>query len=201
MQTSEFSIEREIQFMIKYQLTADELFLMKLILLSQNGHEEYLNEFFTQSKLNCSIRDLLMSLQEKGIIVKSYKVPEQGTIFEPNDVEFNKRVITSFYQHSEDLGTELFNNYPYYTVINGKTFSLRNIAKNFKTFDDFCFEYGKSIKFDPEKHKEILELIEFGKENNLIHSGLCDFIISRQWDTLKHYKEEGLGTFETNELV
>ena len=30
MQTSEFSIEREIQFMIKYQLTADELFLMKL---------------------------------------------------------------------------------------------------------------------------------------------------------------------------
>ena len=57
MKNLELSIDREIQFMIKYQLTADELFFMKLIFYAQEDHEEYLHEFFSQNQLTTDPRD------------------------------------------------------------------------------------------------------------------------------------------------
>lgn len=201
MRQVEFSIDREIDFMNKYNLTADEFFLIRLIFLAQDDHEEYLSKFFTHNQLGYQVIDLLKSLQEKGIINKSYEVPEKGTIFDPQEVEFNKRVIDQFYQHSQDLGAELFEAYPAFTTINGKLFSLRNIAKGFKSFDDFCFYYGKSIHFNRQEHQKILELLEFGKDNNCINSGIVDFVVSKQWTVLEMMKDEDFGTFNTNELI
>ena len=201
MHQLEMSIDREIEFMIKYQLTADELFLIKLIFYAQEEHPEYLSMFFSQNQLGYEIIDLLHSLQDKGMINKSYKIPEKGSVFNPRDVELNKRALDSLLQHSQDMGMELFNEYPPFIIINGKTFSLRNIAKNYKSFDDFCWDYGKNIKFNQEKHNQILELVKYGKENNLINSGICDFIISHQWETIELLRDEGFGTFDTNELI
>ena len=201
MHKFELSLERELDFMIKYGLTSDELFLMKLIFLSQDGHNEYLTKFFNECSLGMPILDLLTSLQKKGVINKSYTIPCKGTVFEPKDVEFNKQVLKGFLQHSEDMGMELFQSYPAMTVINGKTFSLRNIAKFYKSFDDFCFDYGKSIKFDPVKHQEIMDILEWATENNLVHSGIGDFVISRKWLDYEAMKDGGMGTFNTNELV
>lgn len=201
MKHLELSIDREIDFMIKYGLTADELFLYKMIHFAQDEHPEYLSNFFSQNQLGSSILDLLKSLQDKGIINKSYKIPEKGTIFNPRSVDLNENVTRSFMQHSQDLGLELFEAYPNFTMINGKAFSLRNIAKNFKSFDDFCWEYGKAIKFNPLEHQRIMELLAYGVENNLIHSGICDFVISRQWQTIEAFQNGELETFNTNELV
>lgn len=201
MTNFELSLDREIDFMNKYGLTADELFLMRLIFLAQEDRDDYLKKFFGENALGLPITDLLKSLQEKGVINRSYQIPKKGTVFKPKDVEFNKQVLKGFLQHSEDLGMELFENYPNSTVINGKTFSLRNIAKFYKSFDEFCFAYGKEIKFDPKKHSEILELLEWGKENNLINSGISDFIISRRWIDLEEMRNGGMGTFNTNELI
>lgn len=201
MKKYELSIDREIEFMIKYQLTADELFLMRLIFYAQEGHEEYLSNFFTQCKLGTKILELLKSLQDKEIINKSYKLPQEGAIFKPQDVEFNKLVLKSFMQHSEDMGMELFENYPAMTTINGKVYSLRNITKLYKNIDEMAWEYGKAIKFNPETHAHIMELLEYGKENDLISSGICDFIASRKWLDLEEMKEGEMGTFKTTELV
>lgn len=201
MHKFELSLDRELDFMIKYGLTADELYLTRLIFLAQDGHEEYINRFFKECSLGLPILDLLKSLQEKGIINKSYTIPTKGTVFEPKDVDFNKQVLKGFLQHSEDMGMELFQAYPAMTVINGKTFSLRNIAKFYKTFDEFTFAYGKEIKFDPQKHQEILEILEWAKENNLVHSGLCDFIISRKWLDYQEMKDGGTTLFDSTESI
>ena len=167
----ELSIDREIDFMIRYGLTPDELFLIKLIWYAQDGHNEYLSEYFSENQLTLELRDVLLSLQTKGIINKSYEVPQKGSILNPQDVDFNKNVVNSFLKHSQTLGMELFEAYPAYTVINGRTFSLRNVTKLFKSLDDMCFEYGKAIKFNPDLHQEVLELLEWGKENGHINSG------------------------------
>ena len=201
MHQVELSIEREIQFMNKYQLTPDEFFLMKLIFLAQEEHEEYLSMYFTQNQLNNDIRTVLETLQNKGVINKTYKIPPKGTEFNPQDVDFNKRVIEQLYHHSQDLGMELFDAYPAYTNINGKMFSLRNIAKNFKSFDEFAFTYGKSIKFNEQEHKRVLSLLEWAKENGHVTSGICDFVISQQWRTYELLKDGDFGIFNTNELV
>jgi len=201
MHKFELSLERELDFMIKYGLTAEEFYFMRLIFLAQDGHKEYLSKFFKEGSLGLPILDLLTSLQQKGVINKSYTIPAKGEVFEPIDVEFNKQVLKGFLQHSEDLGMELFNSYPAMTVINGKTFSLRNIAKFYKTFDEFCFAYGKEIKFDPVKHQQVLDILEWAKENNLVHSGIGDFIISRKWLDYQDLKDGGSALFDTMESV
>ena len=118
MKNLELSIEREIDFMIHYNLTPDELFLMKLIWYAQDGHNEYLSEYFSENQLTLELRDVLVSLQKKGVINKTYEVPQKGNILNPQDVDFNKNVVNSFLKHSQTLGMELFEAYPAYTIIN-----------------------------------------------------------------------------------
>lgn len=187
--------------MTKYGLTADELFVIRLIFYAQDDHEEYIQRFFSQNELTKPLREILISLQEKGIINKSYTIPESGQSFNARDVDFNKTVMKSFLQHSSEMGMELFMAYPSHTVIDGKMFSLRNISKLYKSIDEMSFNYGKSINFAPEKHQEVLELLEWGKDNNLIRSGICDFISSMGWITLKELKDNDMGIFNTNTLV
>jgi hypothetical protein len=190
MKKNEMSIDREIMFMTKYQLTADELFVLRLIFYAQEGHDEYLSSFFSECQLGHSLKSILQSLQAKGIISKSYVVPEAGSVLKATEVKLDASAVSQFMQHSTDMGMELLEAYPAYTVINGRRFSLRNISKHFKNLDDMCWHYGKAIQFDLQKHVEILELLEYGKANNLIHSSLTDFIISHGWLAIEAYKNE-----------
>ena len=119
----EMSIDREIQFMIKYQLTADELFVLRLIFYAQEGHDEYISMFFRDCQLGHSLKSILQSLQAKGIINESYVVPEEGSVFNAADVDLNESALYQFLQHSTDMGMELFEAYPAYTNISGRTFS------------------------------------------------------------------------------
>lgn len=201
MKNLELSIEKEIEFMNRYQLTADELFLIRLIWYAQDEHPEFLENYFSRNSLGKSVRELLMCLKDKEIIKKTYRIPEKGEEFNPDDVEFNQNATKSFLRHSEELGMDLFNNYPSYTYIDGKYFSLRNPTKLFKTMDEMCFAYGEAIKFNPEKHQEVMELLEYAKENNLINSGICQFIVERQWDMYRQMRDGGEGTFKTSQLV
>ena len=201
MKYIELSFDREIELMTKYQIFPEELLFIKLVFLAQEDHPEYLSKYFSQMPLKGAPRDTMLSLQEKGIINKSYKIPEKGQTFNPLDVDFNKLFMKSYLQHSYDMGIELFMNYPAFIIINGKHFSLKNIDKSFKSLDDFTFAYGKAIKFDVEKHKEILELLEWGKEVNVLNYGIVEFITSLKWNEIKELKDSGLTTFNTSELL
>lgn len=201
MKYGELSIDREIDFMIKYNLTADELFVIRLIFYAMDDHDEYIKNYFSSCELTKPLREILEDLQDKGIINKSYIVPDKGEIFNAKDVDFNKNVIKSFLQHSNKMGMELFMSYPTTTIINGKVFSLRNITKLYKSIDDMSFQYGKMISFNPDKHQEIMELLEYGKENNLISGGICDFIASMKWEDLKELKDGGVTIYDNIESL
>lgn len=200
MTNENWSLDLELKLMVKYNLTAHELLTVKLIFLSQDGDSSFLNTYFSNN-LGAKLRDTLISLQSKGIINKSYKIPEEGSKFIPNNVEFNSLFINSYLQHSNDLGMELFMAYPIFTTIDGKNFSLRNVTKSFKSIEDFCFAYGKAIKFNKEKHKEVLELLEYGKEINYIRFNICEFVISQKWMEIEQLRKEGLDPFNTSELL
>lgn len=201
MKYIELSFDREIDLMIKYQVYAEELLFIKLVFLAQEGHAEYLSKYFSQMPLKGAPRDTMLSLQEKGVINKSYKVPEKGQTFNPLDIEFNKNFMKSYLQHSYDMGMELFMKYPNFIIINSKQFSLKNIAKVFKSIDDFAFAYGKAIQFNIDKHNEILELLDWAKEVNILNYGIVEFITSLKWNEIKELKDSGLTTFNTSELL
>lgn len=198
MTNENWSLYGELNLMLKYNLTAHELLTVKLIFLAKENHKNELVRYFTNVK-DIPLKDTLQSLQNKSVILKSYKIPNKGESFIPEDVEFNSQFINSYLQNSNDLGMELFMNYPSFTVINGKQYSLRNVTKLYKSIDDMCFAYGKAIRFNPEQHQKIMELLQFAKDNNLIRSGICDFIESRQWLTIEDIKNGGSVVFDAME--
>ena len=69
--------------------------------------------------------------------------------------------------------------------------------------DDFCFAYGKAIKFNPDMHNKIMETLEFGKENNLIHYGISEFVISMKWLEIEELQNSGgtLNGYNNSELL
>lgn len=84
--------------MEKYRLTAEEVLLIDLLFLAsiEEGHKEYLVKYFTMPVTRTNLRDLLLSLQAKGIITKQYKVPDKGQKFDPECVIFNQNFLNNY---------------------------------------------------------------------------------------------------------
>lgn len=168
--------------MVTYHLTGEELLLVYLTFLARDeegGHSEYFSKWFNGGGKD-RLRDLFTSLQEKGIILKSYN----PSSYIPNEIEFNKNFLKGWVKGSGEMGQELFQNYPSFGIINGKYIPLRDISKRFASLDDFFFFYAKEIGHDPEKHKKIMDILNWGKANNLVSFSILNFVLSHQWEAL-----------------
>lgn len=182
------NLENELCLLEKYKLTPTELFAVKVILLASEELEIEPLQRFNQI-LNGGLRLELERLQNKGIILQSYKLPKPGTQFIPEDVTFNKNFIKQFYRASFDMGEELFNAYPQFTTVQGQVYNLRRVSKKFNDLEDAFAKYGKVIKYNPDTHSEIIELVEWGINNGYNFTTLDDFICDRGWLSLKAFKE------------
>lgn len=106
--------------------------------------------------------------QEKCIL-NSILVTEKFTSFL---YEGQDSVIIS----EEDAFNELFFAYPPFINIQGRMVSARTIS-----IELGGHTYHRIIKGQRSQHKEIIEYVEFGKNNNMINMGLSKFLESRQW--------------------
>ena len=178
--------------MEKYGLTPTELFVVKVLYLyKENYPEAYIVRYLNIPDNKKTFRDTLVSLQNKGVILKSYKIPNAGDEFQPDEVEFNKNFDKTFCRSAFDMGKDLFDHYPMFGTINGNTVSLRGVSKKFDSLEDFFRFYGKEIKWDPDLHQEILDLIDWEQNNNVgyICFSLATFVIEHKWEELKALKE------------
>lgn len=178
-----FNLEEQVVLLEKYKINSDELLFITIILFIQEGDNNPYIQLYFSLPTSCrgSIRDLLISLQEKQVIIKEYKIPPAGTQFIPEDVSFNKNFIKNFYKGSFWIGKELFENYPLSTIVNGTEYKLRRVSKKFDSLEDAYRAYGKAISWKPDVHQHILELIEWGKNNNYQFTTLSDFIVDNDW--------------------
>lgn len=179
-------IDTILNLLITYDLTSDELLLIYLTFLARDeeGHPEYFAKWFSNGGNN-KLRSLFESLKQKGFIHKDYNT----NTYDPNEIPFNKNFIKSWLKNSGEMGQELFDAYPSWGQINNKTIPLKNIAKKFNTLDEFFFAYSSAIKHNPETHKEVMEILNWAKENGKITSGILDFVISQQWIALKQLRD------------
>lgn len=187
------SYDNQLPILEKYKLTPNEYYILLSLLNIQDGNStEDLSRFLNISVEHKKIfRDSLVSLQNKGIILKSYKIPNSGEKFNPLDVEINKNVVKTFWKASFELGSELFETYPMFAMINGAIVSIRSISKKFNTPEDAFRYYGKVINWNPEKHQEIIDLIKWEQNNEVhfINMSLSSFIIDRKWNELQALKD------------
>ena len=67
--------------------------------------------------------------------------------------------------------------------------TLRNISKKFGTFEEFFFFYSSQIGHNPDKHKEIMEILDWAKQYGKITYGILEFVTSHKWEELKYLKD------------
>ncbi len=188
-------LKQQLSFCEKYRISPNELLLLEILLIAQEGDEpEIVKSYFTSDvKARGSTIELLLKLKESGVILKSYKIPERGILFNPLDVPLNKNIVKDFYKCSFEMGKELWDAYPQFGLVNGSQVGLRSVSKKFNTPED-CFRYyGKVIRWKPEIHNHIIELVNWAKENNILCVTLANFIIDRKWEELESLKNGDTG--------
>lgn len=195
-----FDLEQQLIFCEKYSINPSELLLLEIILLAQEGEQpEIVNNYFmSRMCARGNTRELLAGLQNAGVITKTYKVPEKGSTFNPLDVPINKNLVKDFYKCSFELGKELFEIYPMFGIINGETVGIRSISKKFDSLEDFYRFYGKTIKWKPEIHEHIIELVKWAKEKNLIVCSLANFVVDHKWDELEALRNGDIANIDFN---
>lgn len=195
------NIDEQLILMEKYKLTSDELLFLTVLLLLQDGESDYtFISRYLSLPTDCrnGIRESLLSLQNKEIITKSYKVPNVGEKFIPEDVTINKNFVKNFYRCSFDMGKELFENYPMFGLINGEPVGIRSVSKKFDSLEDFYKYYGKTISWKPEKHEYIMGLVEWAKEKNLLVTTLANFVIDHKWEELEALRDGEIANIDFN---
>ena len=187
------TLEEEVCLLDKYGLTPNELLVVRILLILQDDGEEQLFQklMVTLKHINLPLREVLEQLQKKEIILKSYKIPKSGEKFDPYAIPINKNCIKALYKSSFEMGKELFDSYPQFGNINGNLIPLRGISKKFDSLEQAYFKYGKSIGFNPEKHKTIIELVDWARENNILNCSLASFIVNEGWHDLNALKNNG----------
>jgi len=180
-------LDNELILMRDYNLNPNELFTIKVILLAQDGEYNYLQQF--NEILNGQLRLMLVNLQSKGIIIKAYKIPKEGTSFIPEDVQFNQNFLKKFYRSAFEMGEELFYTYPQSCTVQGQIFNLRTVSKHFDSLEQAFLKYAKSIKNNPEVHQQIIDDIKWGIENGYNFTTLDRFIIDRGGEAIRAFRE------------
>ena len=187
----DLTIEEELNMLDKYKLTPTELFVVKLLLIAQiEGEEDYIYRY-VQIPNKSSFREILESLQSKGVILKSYKIPKSGEKLIIEDIDFNKNFVKNIHRASFELGKELYENYPQTTYVKGQVFNLRRVSKKFNSLEDAFFKYGKYIRFDNELHNEVIELVKWGIQNGYNFTTMDSFIIDQDWRNIKNVRDGG----------
>jgi hypothetical protein len=166
----------------------------------ENNEKLFSDYIATLKDSDIQIRDVILSLQKKGIILASYKIPFVGQEFDPYSIPVNKNFLKGLYKSSFELGKELFDNYPQFGIINKCTVTLRGVSKHFDSLEDAYFKYGKSIKWNEEKHNEIIEIVKWAKENNLINCSLSSFIINNGWLDLEALRTGDAGNINYDHI-
>lgn len=181
------TLEEEVSILDKYRLIPTELFLIRVLLILQDEGEEelFIRYIKTLKQAGINLRNILISLQEKEILLKSCKIAKEGEEFDPYSLQLNKNFVKNLYKCSFTLGKELFEEYPAFAIINNSYTSLRGVSKHFNSLEDAYIKYGKSIKWNPEIHNEIIELVKWGKEHNMINQSLGSFVVNNGWHDLK----------------
>lgn len=211
---TDFSITNKLTFMKECNLTPNEHEVIIGILMAQDEEaywmdKEYKTEqsfpshqpdpsylgFLQETLTKRNLRLVLLSLQEKGVILKSCKLPTpdgEGGL-QVNDVKFNKNVLKKYLRHSGEMFWELFWVYPEVTSINGKLHSLRNTFGNggWSSIDEAASCYGNKIQYNASTHKRIIQLVENAKDKGDLNMGIIKFIRGEEWRNLDQMEENG----------
>lgn len=198
MKNLTLTLEEEVSLLDKYRLVPTELFLIRVLLILQdeNNEELFIRYIKTLKQAGINLRNILISLQEKEILLKSCKIVKEGEEFNPYALQLNKNFIKNLYKCSFEMGKELFEEYPQFGNVQGNVVGLRSVSKKFDSLEQAYFKYGKCIGWNPERHNHIIRLVKWAKEHNIINYTLQSFIVDQRWLELEALKSGDIANID-----
>lgn len=194
------TIEEDLQILQAYDITAEELFLIKLLFLAQedNGRQEYIINYFLKCKHTAIPLDSLIKFGEKNILIEE-TIPQKGDKFIADNIKFTKKFLKDWFVYAHNAGKELMEVYPnYLKTYSGELLPAKNITKTYGSLEAMYATYCKAIRHSKIIHEKVLNLLVWAKENNLIKYGIAEFVASRKWEVLiEDQNMTNSGTFET----
>jgi hypothetical protein len=188
-------IETQLAVMIKYSLTAEEYFVTQLIFLATEDppHPELLITYFGKAKKDYLGPEILQSLKDKGVLAKSYHIPQAGETFRIADITFDKTFVNEHFKLTLEAGAELKDAYPDFLQGFDRLLPAKNIVTaGYRNEEDFFFAYSKKIKHSRKNHAEVMEILEWAKEQKLLTYGMVEYVTTSKW--LDHMKMRDEGT-------
>jgi hypothetical protein len=201
---SDLSFREEIQIYIDSGLTPSELFILRLLFLAQDGELQLINNYLNNTVNGKEVfKTVLRTLQEKGIILASFKLSKEGEVLKYTDIPINKNFVKKYIKESHQAGKEFFGTYPPFIYINGKMASIKNITKaGLFSIDDFCLYYNKHIKTSSITHERIMEDLKYAIENGLIHYSIIEFLASQKYLEIEYIRDSGeVAGYKNSELL
>lgn len=194
------SLEEDLQIMQYYELSAEELFLIKLIFAAQenNGRQSYIVDYFVKCKHSALPLEQLKILAEKNVLISS-SIPTKGDKFIADNLVFTNKFQKDWFVYSHEAGKDLMDKYPNYMQMhNGELLPAKNITKVYNSLESLYNAYGKSIRYNRDVHQKVLFLIDWAMQNNLLKYGIAEFVASHKWESLEQdYRENSEGIFQS----
>lgn len=202
------TIEEDLQIMQLYNITAEDLFLVKLLFLAQedNGRQNYIYTYFIECKKDSLPLEKMFLLGEKKILVKE-TLPQKGEKFYADNLQFDEKFLKDWFVYSHTAGKALMDLYPnYIKTAQGELLPAKNITKTYFSLESMYASYSKGIRHSKKVHEKVMFLLSWAIENNLIKYGIAEFITSRKWETLSQDYElhkNGLfvDTFDNKKVI
>lgn len=179
--------------MDRFGLNAEEYLITELLFEAvESNSTAGLMEYYKLPCVHTGLFELITSLQNKGVILKSCKFVK-GQALDPEVIQFNDTFLRNYRKTSGALGVELLQAYPNEAIINGQAVPLKNYSKKYNSTEEFYFYYGKAIGWNLQKHQHVLELIEWSKSNDNfgLNMNIGDFVGSRMWESIETHKDGG----------
>jgi hypothetical protein len=181
-----------VDFLCKNNLSTNQFLLLYLLY-----HEKMIKD--PNGKLKYTIAGNIYKWLDKGkgwteaeiedLISKDYVVSVAKGDYSIDQLVLTNKFVDIMFISTGDAFEELLELYPPTVTIDGKGFMLKACDL------EACSKaYLKAIKNSNRKHKEVLELIEYGIENKLINIKIDKFIGGKIWEDLRRLKEKDNGT-------
>lgn len=185
-------LEEKLSIMQEHGLNAEEWLFIELLWLAEDGYPEYLQQYTMKCAQAMMPREILQSLKDKKVFDSSYKLPKAGEVFEPDQVEFSKTFINKYFKNSFEAGRELYNEYPDYLQGTNRQYGAKNVTtKGYMDENSFFHKYGQQIKFKVSNHEDVMDLLRWAKENELIQYSIVEYVTMRKWEDHRKMRESG----------
>lgn len=97
----------------------------------------------------------------------------------------SKETLAALFESPDFFKDSLLSVYPKFGTIKGKFYPLITGDLD-KLFED----YAKKIGYSIDTHKEVLEIVQWAKDKELLNIGIEKFVLSYFWESLKELKEK-----------